>query len=117
MRYRKLDAVGDMTFGNQQADFYRDVPEAPAQAIYTRLGLMLGEFFVDVTEGTDYVGGVLGKYTQDSADLIIRERILGAKGVSAILSYESSYDADTRTWTARGTADTIYGEISFVGVV
>jgi hypothetical protein len=79
MRYRMLDANGDMTFGSGQSNFYRDVPEAPAQAIDTRLGLILGEFFVDVAEGTDYVGKVLGKYTKESADLTIRERILRAR--------------------------------------
>jgi len=117
MRYRKLTAGGDMTFGSQQGDFYRDVPEAPAQAIDTRLGLFLGEWFIDVTEGTNYVGGVLGKYTKESADLVIRERILGARGVLAIVEYESSFNPDTRVWTAIGRVDTIYGEVAFSGVL
>lgn len=117
MRYRKLDANGDMTFGNGQSDFYRDVPEAPAQAIDTRLGLILGEWFVDVTEGTNYVGRVLGKYTKDTADLTIRERILNAKGVNSILSYSSTFDPETRKWVATGTVDTIYGEVPFAGVI
>lgn len=117
MRYRILDSDGDMTFGNGQANFYRDVPEAPGQAIDTRLGLFLGEYFVDVTAGTDYVGSVLGKYTKDSADMIIRERILKAQGVNSILSYSSTFDPDTRKYTISGSADTIYGEVPFAGVV
>ena len=117
MRYRKLDSSGDMTFGHQQADFYRDTPAAPGQAVDTRLGLFLGEYFVDVTEGTDYVGGVLGKYTQESADLVIRERILNTQGVVSILSYQSSYNPDARNWTAVATISTVYGEATIVGVV
>ena len=117
MRYRKLDATGDMTFGNQQADFYRDTPEAPAQAIDTRLGLMIGEYFVDITQGTDYVGRILGKYTKQSADLAIRERIANTLGVLSIVSYQSVYDAENRTLSVNGIADTIYGEVPFVGVV
>jgi hypothetical protein len=109
MRYRKLDQDNDMQFGNQQADFYRDVPEAPAQAVGTRLRLVSGEWYLNINEGTPYQGGVLGKYTKDSADPVIRSRILGTQGVDSILDYESGFDPDTRAFAARGEINTIYG--------
>lgn len=117
MRYRKLDENRDMTFGNQQNDFYRDVPEAPAQSVLTRLGLFTGEWYVDISEGTPYQGGVLGKHTQASYDPILRDRILNSEGVSAIFSYESIYDGDLRTLTVRAEIDTIYGSTTVVGVL
>ena len=117
MRYRKLADDKDMTFGNQQADFWRDVPQAPAQAVETRLGLFSGEWYIDISEGTPYQGGVLGKHTQASYDPILRDRILNSEGVIAILSYESIYDGDLRTLTARAEIETIYGPTTFVGVL
>ena len=52
MRYRKLDAAGDMTFGNGIGAFYVDIPEAPAQAVMTRLRMEQGEWFLDAKAGT-----------------------------------------------------------------
>ena len=76
MRYRKLDANGDYSFGAQQADFFVDSPEGVAQAVQTRLGLFTGEWFLDTTDGTPWRTEVLGKYTQDSYDAVIKDRIL-----------------------------------------
>ena len=109
MRYRKLASDGDFTFGKEQADFYRDQREAPAQAVVTRLRLLAGEWFLDLTEGTPYETGVFGKFTRDTYDPIIRERILGTEGVTEILAYESRFDGETRTLTISATIDTVYG--------
>ena len=117
MRYRKLDTDGDMRFGNQQSDFYRDVPQAVGQAVQTRLGLIAGEWYVDVSSGVPYQGGVLGKYTKDTADPILRDTILNTQGVSSILAYESSSNQDTRLFSVTGSIDSIYGETPITGVV
>lgn len=117
MRYRKLDQDGDMQFGQQQANFFKDVPEAPAQAIRTRLMLFVGEWFLDVSSGTAYQGGILGKYTQDIADSVIRERILGSEGVTDIESYSSSINPETRTLVYSATVNTIYGQVTISGVL
>lgn len=117
MRYRKLDTNGDMTFGNQQSDFYRDVPEAPGQAVGTRLGLISGEWYIDISAGVPYQGGVLGKFTRESADPVIRDAILNTQGVTELLNYESAFDADTRKYSVRGEVNTAFGEVAFVGVV
>jgi hypothetical protein len=117
MRYRKLDSNGDMTFGLQQSNFYRDVPEAPAQAIATRFRLIMGEWFLDITAGVLYQGGILGKYTKESSDLIIRSTILETEGVNSILTYETQFNPDTRRYSVQGSADTIYGIALFSGVI
>ena len=109
MRYRKLDQGGDYSFGKEQANFYRDQPEGPAQAVVTRLRLLAGEWFVDLTEGTPYQGGVFGKHTKDTYDPIIRARILGTEGVTSILDYASIFDGETRKLTVSVTIDTAYG--------
>jgi hypothetical protein len=109
MRYRKLDANGDYTFGHQQADFYRDQPEAVGQAVMTRLRLFTGEWFLDTTEGTPWRTDILGKYTQGAYDAVIKDRILQTDGVQSIDAYTSTLDRSTRQLSVSATISTIYG--------
>jgi len=110
MRYRKMDANGDYCFGNQQNDFYRDVPDAPAQAVKTRLALFTGEWFLDTTDGTPWRTEVLGKYTKDTYDIVIKGRILNTPGVTAIDSYTSAFDGDSRRLNVAATITTQFGQ-------
>ena len=111
MRYRKWAEGGtDAQFGHGKADYWVDDPRGVAQAVVSRLRLLREEWFLDLAEGTPYVGGVFGKHTKESYDPVIRERILGTEGVTAITEYASSYDGDTRKLTITATIDTVYGE-------
>lgn len=112
MRYRKLDADGDYVFGGQQADFLTNEPEAVAQAVLTRLRLLRGEWFLDVTEGMPWATDVLGKYTGGTYDAAIRQCILGTRGVAEMTGYASAVDAETRALTVAATINTIYGTIT-----
>lgn len=109
MRYRKLDSSGDMVFGHGQTDFYRDVPEAPAQAVQTRLFLRLGEWFLDTTEGTPWDTEILGAHTQNTRDAALRERIEETAGVSSLDAYSSTFDPNTRLFAVQATITTVYG--------
>jgi hypothetical protein len=99
MRYRKLSEGGDYTIGQGQANFYIDNPEAVAQHVETRLLLITGEWFLDVTEGTPYKEEILGKGKLDMYDAAIRTRILTTQGVQAITKYTSSLNPITRALT------------------
>lgn len=109
MRYRKLTADDDYSFGNNQLDFYRDEPAAVGQSVKTRLLLWLGEWFLDIDQGTPYMQGILGKYSQEVADTTIKDRVLDTTGVVDIQNYESLKDADNRSLSVRFDLDTIYG--------
>ncbi len=108
MRYRKLSADGDYTFGNGQLDFFRDVPEAVGQAVATRLKLWLGEWFLDIDEGTLFMQGILGKHSKTNADLTIQNRVLSTQGVLSMQNYVSEIDPENRIMTTRFDLDTIY---------
>jgi hypothetical protein len=110
MRYRKLDASGDYTFGTG-ADFHVNTADTVAQAISTRLKLWRGEWFVDQTDGTPYLEEVLGKRTR-SPDIAIKQRILGTLGVTEIQTFTSSYDGTTRRFAVSATVQTIYGPVT-----
>lgn len=119
MRYRKLDAAGDYVFGQGQSNFYVDQPEAAAQAVQTRLLLVTGEWFLDVTEGTPYSTQILGKDTVPLYDAAIKQRILGTSGIvdgslqpviSGIPEYSSSLVGQTRALSVGATLTTIFSE-------
>jgi hypothetical protein len=110
MRLRKWDSDGDIRFGHGQADYWRDAAEGVAQAVAQRLRLMTGEWYLDTAEGTPYVGGVLGKYTEGGYDPVIRTRILETEGVLSLDSYSSSLDRDARALSVAATITTIYGQ-------
>lgn len=110
MRYRKLDSTGDYTFGQNNGNFYQNIPEAVGQAVKTRLGLIQGEWFLDITEGTPYSSRILGAGMVATYDAAIQEVILGTQGVISILDYASNVDPNTRAATVSCKIDTIYGQ-------
>lgn len=112
-----MTAAGDYSFGHQQNDFYRDQPEAPAQAVQTRLALFSNEWFLDLADGTAWNGQVLGKYTKDQYDAVIRDRILGTPGVTQIDSYASTFNSTTRLLTVTVTIDTQFGATTFTSTI
>lgn len=98
MRYRK-EIDGDYAFGlatGQASEFWVNQPEAVAQAVQTRLRLMTGEWFLDLTEGTPYSTKILGKGTLQVYDLAIKNRVVQTPGVTRLLNYKSSYNNTTR---------------------
>lgn len=107
MRVRAQSSDGDYTFGQGQANFLIDSPAAVAQAIQTRLLLMTGEWFLDVTEGTPYATEILGTNTTATRDLAVKRRILQTPGVKQIASYSSR--VVDRKFSVTVTVDTIYG--------
>lgn len=117
MRYRKLDKNGDMLFGNQQADFHRNTPDAVAQAIWTRLRLWVGEWFIDNTEGTPYQQAMLGTNKSKTIEPAMRQRILNTDGVSDIEEFQITVDPDTRTATINAVVNTVYGSAQLQGVI
>lgn len=109
MRVRKLDKNGDRVFGNGQSDFWVNVPDGPAQCVQTRLGLYLGTWFLDITDGTPWRTKVLGKFTNATRDPVLRARILGTQGILRINTYASQVQRDTRNYAVQVNLDTIYG--------
>lgn len=121
MRYRKLDANHDMTFGQGLHNFFIDVPDAPAQAIVTRLQLNEGEWWLDRSAGTPWATKVLGRYSGNTRDPVINNRIGTTQGVDSVYQYSSALDRDTRGFAIQARVKTIYGDVTlatiFSGVI
>lgn len=103
MTVRKLDANGDLAMGQEKllTDY---TAEEVAQNVRTRLKLFFGEWFLEVTDGTDWFGGVLGKGTRlASREAIIRRRILLTPGCVGMTSFNVTSDPVTRQLTVTAT--------------
>ena len=111
MRVRKLDANGDYTIGQGEANFWINSPEGVAQKVKTRLGLWQGEWFLDNTIGTPYLQQILGYNTASLRDIAIRTIILETNGVSALTNYSSVVGGNgPRGLVVSGTITTIYSK-------
>lgn len=109
MRYRKLDIDGDYVFGRGAGNFYVDEPLAVGQAIKTRLGLNLGEWFLNTSLGVPYDTQILGMGVLGRYDFAIQNVVNNTIGVKRIVSYNSSVNRVTRKARVNLTVDTIYG--------
>lgn len=106
MRYRKLDADDDYVFGHGELDFLVDSPEAVRQSVATRLRLLMGEWYLDTSDGTPWLQQVLDKGTNQTYDLVVQTRVLQTTGVRGIIKYQST--VTDRKLTISMLLDTIY---------
>lgn len=109
MIYRKLDANGDYTFGQQSNDFLSNSPETVAQAVKTSLSLFRGEWFIDVTVGLS-LPKILGFNNVINVDYEIQATILNVAGVTSIVTYNSYYAPVARSIIVQATINTAYGQ-------
>lgn len=103
MIYRQLDANGDYQIGQ----FLSNSPEAVAQAVKTRLLLWQGEWFLDTSDGTPYMQGILGH--NRNYDFAIKSRILSTPNVTEIVSYSSNVSPN-RALSVTCSINTAYGQ-------
>lgn len=112
MRYRKLTATDDFSFGHSQLDFFINSPEAVAQAVKTTLRLWLGEWYLNLNSGTPYAEEIVGKHPDQkaTADNALIAVITSVQGVENIQNFSSVIDPATRKYSAVvGVLNTIYG--------
>lgn len=96
-------------FGQNQKDFLTGI-EATAQNIQTRLLLLQAEWWEDLEDGLPLWQQILGyRDSKNTADILIRDRILGTRDVTDITEFESTFNPNTRKYTFSATVNTTYG--------
>ena len=113
MRYRRLTATGDYVFGQGSLDYLSDT-DAAAQAVKTKLKLLLGEWWEDMQDGLPLFQQILlQRATADGiqiVDLLIKQRIMEVAEVTNVQITKSS--VKDRQYQADVIIETIYGEIT-----
>jgi len=117
--YRKLSPTGDYVLGRPN-EFWTDA-DAVAQAIYTSLKLLQGEWWEDTSAGFPLFQVVLDTPGSPEhirgIDMVVQEAILNVPNVQAITNFSSVYDNTTRTYTIEiCTVETVFGEVAVKGV-
>lgn len=111
MRYRKLTASGDYSFGQGNRDFLYDI-EAVAQAIKTRFQLYKGAFWRDVADGLPLFQNILPSPGSPNnllaVDNILKRRVLGTRDVEGLTFAQSSFNPDTRQYIFACAVQTAY---------
>lgn len=115
MRYRRLDNEGDYTFGAGSADMLLDI-EACAQAIKTRLWLLFGEWWEDLTDGLPLFQKVLAQHDINIASEAIRDRIIKTPHVTSIIYFSADWDNEQRQLAISCVVETDYGQLTVEGV-
>ena len=112
IKYRKLDSSGDYSFGFGNANFYTDA-DAVSQAIETKLNLLEGEWWGDITDGLPFFQEIAGQLgTADSLiaiNLIVQNRILDAPNIKEITTFSSTYES--RKYSFSATVETDFGTV------
>lgn len=117
MLVRRLDDSWDMTFGHGLANYLRDNNDAIGQNIKSRLLLILGEWFLDTSDGTPWQA-ILGVKRVDNGfiEAALRARIQGTEGVVEITQFSLGVRSSTRAAMVVTTVRTIYSTMVTVEV-
>lgn len=74
---------------------------ATAKGLKYRLKMFLGEYFLDISDGTPWFQNILGKAPQDVAEIALKQRIITAQDVIGISQFSFETDAQSRQVTVR----------------
>jgi hypothetical protein len=106
MKRRSYDENGDYAINS----FIEDGP-ATVQAVYSKLKLWRGEWFLNGNLGVPYMESILGKPRKlHDIERTIKRIILSVEGVSRLTSFTIRLDRNTRHLTISYSARTIYDE-------
>ena len=90
----------DISFNGKDFKLTASVDQSLAQRLKIKLLTFYGEWFLDSTEGIDYYGSIFGKNRSKQAiDTLFMNKILEEDDVTAISSFESSINKETREYS------------------
>lgn len=110
MIYRRLDVNGDYIFGSN-GNAYLSGTDAVRQAVLTRLRLLLYEWWEDLEDGLPLWQEIIAQRNIEKAKKLIQERIVKTPHVTALITFDATWENETRRLTVLAVIDTEYGQI------
>lgn len=112
---RALSTTYDPIYGAGQDAFLSDL-DAVAQVILTRLRFLQGEWWADLSDGTPVFQSILntsfGPAQQQTASMILQQRVLDTPYVTGISNVETSFNSQTRGYFWTCTVETQFGQVT-----
>lgn len=113
---RRLDVNGDMTFGQGLANFAA-ASEACSQNIKTRLLLLGGEWFLDISSGVPYLNQIFPERADpQTIESVLKKTIVETTDVQSLNSFSMFVDHNIRKLTVSASVTTIYGDVTNIKV-
>jgi len=108
------EQTGDLVIANGDLSLTTGA-DATKQRLSQRLKAFVGEWFLDLSDGTPYFQQILGQKIANLNDIeaIFIERISNTPGVIEVLSFEMSYDRQDRALIVSGEVRSIEGNVEF----
>jgi hypothetical protein len=107
MTVRVISDDGDIVTNGQQFTTGR---HEIAQTVKTRLGLFLGEYFRDITDGTPWFEQILGKgVNNNTREAVLRNRIARTPGVIRLTYFKTDFDVESRKYSVTAGISTTEG--------
>lgn len=113
MQYRKINENGDYVFGDNQGDYLSDTA-AVGQAVATKLRMLYGEWFEDISIGLPYFQSMLGQVSNDQIKRVLSMSVTQAlqdmAEVQSIKSITVNYDNVNRVLAMQVDVTTTQGD-------
>lgn len=82
-----------------------------AQNLGIRLRFVMGEWFLDITQGIPYYEEIFRKNpNQIQIESILKQEIVQTRGIAELISFEANFDKRRRVFSAVFSARSIEGE-------
>lgn len=102
--------TNDLVFKDFDFDLVDDTKQI-MQNLAIRLRFILGEWYLDITQGIPYYEVFFRKApNQIQIESILKEEIVNTRGIVELTSFESDFDARRRLYTVKFSARSISGE-------
>lgn len=102
--------TNDLIFQDFDFQLFDDTNQI-MQNLAIRLRFVLGEWFLDLTQGVPYFEVFFKKApNQIQIESILKEEIVNTRGIVELTSFESDFDARKRIYSVKFSARSISGE-------
>lgn len=107
----ELDPVSnDLVFRDFDFSLVDDTKQI-MQNLAIRLRFILGEWYLDITQGVPYFEVFFRKApNQIQIESILKEEIVNTRGILELTSFESDFDSRNRVYSVKFSARSISGE-------
>lgn len=107
----ELDPItNDLVFQNFDFSLVDDTKQI-MQNLAIRLRFILGEWYLDITQGVPYFEVFFRKApNQIQIESILKEEIVNTRGILELTSFESDFDQRRRIYSVKFSARSISGE-------